>query len=352
MCEKDLSVLIPVYNTEEYFRKCIESVISSINKANIYAEIIVVDDGSKGNIKELIKEYIEKYPKLIEFCSQENRGRGATRNICISKSNGKYVHFVDSDDYIDENMYLKMFEKISNENELDIVVCDFDNIDVENSEKNGIIEAKSKDIEDVKWGIINELMCPSCCNKIIKKELFKDITFPEDINYEDLATIPILLLKSNRICYIEEALYKYVQNNESVMHEKYGVNQLNIIKALEKLFDRINYITSLSDLEKERAKYMISTRRYYEEILEKITLSNDKKNLEMEFLKRAKGFEGMLYANKYFNKQISIQGLKKKIGNKLLHRAIQSNSKFLLRILLNKKIYYNLVLIKYSNVDI
>lgn len=351
MNDIDLSVIIPVYNTEKYFNKCINSVINAINKLNENSEIIVINDGSKGNIEELIKDYLEKYSNIIKFVSQENKGRGATRNKGIELARGKYINFIDSDDYIDENMYLKMFEYIRKENS-DMVLCDFENIDFNNPEKNGIIEAKSKDINDTKWGVFNELVVPSCCNKIIKKELFKGISFPEEFNYEDLATIPVLVLKANKISYIDETLYKYVQNGDSVMHEEFGVTQLKLINALEVICNRIYELSNLSDNEKEKAVYMISTRRYYEKILEKIVLSDNKDILVKEFLNKVKSFENMLYNNKYFRKQISIQGFKKEIGNKLLHIAIQRNSLKLLKNLFIKKLYYKFIAVRYTNVEV
>lgn len=347
----ELSVIIPVYNTEKYFNKCINSVLDALKKLNKKNEIIVINDGSKGNIKELIKEYLEKYPNVITFVSQDNKGRGATRNKGIELSRGKYINFIDSDDYIDENMYLKMFERMRKDSS-DIVLCDFENIDFENPEKNGVLEAKSKNINDIKWGVFNELVVPSCCNKIIKKELFKGISFPEEFNYEDLATIPVLVLKANKISYIDEMLYKYVQNYDSVMHEEFGDTQLNLINALEVICNRINELSNLSDNEKEKAVYMISTRRYYEKILEKIILSDNKDNLVKEFLNKVKLFENMLFNNKYFRKQISMQGIKKEIGNKLLHMAIQRKSLTLLKYLFNKKMYYKFIAIRYTNVEI
>ena len=351
MNDIDLSVIIPVYNTEKYFKKCIDSVINAVSKLNKNSEIIVINDGSEGNIEEQIKEYIVKYSDIIIFISQENKGRGATRNKGIEIAKGKYISFVDSDDYIDTDMYIKMFDVIDQENS-DIVVCDFENIEFDNPKKNGIIEAKSKNIDEIKWGIFNELILPSCCNKIIKKELFKGMEFPEGINYEDLATIPLLVLKSNKISYIDEMLYKYVQNDGSVMHEEYGVAQLNLINALELVCDRIKNESSISAADKEMAIYMISTRRYYEELLEKIVLSDKKEILIKEFLNKVKSFENLLYYNRYYRKQISIQGIKKEFGNKLLHKVIQSNSLNLLKKILNKKIYYSCIAIRYTNVKI
>lgn len=343
----DLSVIIPVYNTENYFRKCIDSVILAIKKANINAEIIVINDGSTGNIEEIMQDYLYNYSELITFISQANRGRGATRNLGLSKANGKYISFIDSDDYIDENMYLNMFAKINDE-QAEIVICDFENVDYNNIKNNYRVEAKNMNIKDDKWGCFDEMILPSCCNKLIKKELFDNITFPEHINYEDLATIPVVVLKAKRVVYIPEILYKYVQNENSVMHENFGLQQLNLINALEIVCNRIECI-DIKESEKNDAKYMVYTRRFYEELLEKIVLSNKKKELIRAFCDRVKTIEETMYNNK--NLQNLILKQNKKISSKLLHNAIKHNLYKFLNLFLSKRLYYSFFAIKYTNIS-
>lgn len=345
----ELSVIIPVYNTEQYFCKCIESVIKSVKKINVKSEIIVINDGSTGNINELIKKYLQECGDLIYYIQQSNRGRGTTRNLGISRARGKYISFVDSDDFIAEDMYIKMFEKINKE-QSDMVICDFENIDYNYSEKNGRIEAKNKDIEDNKWGCFDELVLPSCCNKLIKKELFNNLLFPEDINYEDLATIPVVVLKAEKISYIPKALYKYVQNENSVMHEEFDINQLNLINALEIIYERIEKL-ELPEEDCKKAQYMIYTRRLYEEILEKIVLSNKKKYLIKEFCDKIKLLDQKFWKNKYFIMLISSQGKKRKKANELLHKAIQNTNYKLLSLYLTKRLYYKYFAIRYMSID-
>ncbi len=347
MQEIDLSIIIPVYNTEKYFSSCIESVLLALKKTKIRYEIIVIDDGSKGNIKEIIKKYLKDHSELI-FLSQENKGRGATRNLGISIAKGKYLSFIDSDDFIDENFYIKMFEKIKKEN-LDIVICDIENIDYEKKENNFVVEAKNNEIKDDKICLLDVMIAASCCNKIIKKALFNDLKFPENINYEDLATIPVILQKASKIGYIDKPLYKYVQNEDSVMHEEFSISQLKLIDALEIICDRIYEIKDISLDDKNKLIYMICTRRYYEELLEKIMLSKDKDKLVVEFCKKVKKLEAILYNNIYLKKLICSQGLNKKIGNKLLHFAIKNNKSRLVSIFLSKRIYYRFLAIKYKS---
>ncbi len=346
----DLSVLIPVYNTENYFKKCIESVISAINKANINAEIIVVDDGSKGNIKEIIVEYTEKYSSLIKFFSQENKGRGATRNRCISEAKGKYVHFVDSDDYIEENIYKKVFNNIlKNNDDIDMIIFDIKNIDLINYKNEFIIETKNNSYNDNKWGCLDMMISPSCWNKIIKKELIENIKFPENINYEDLAVIPCVILNSKNIFYLNEVGYNYVQNLNSIMNQEFNSNTLNIITALEYVFDKID-ILSLTNREKEKAKYILYTRRFYEELLEKISLNNKSKEFIIKFCKNINKLENEMYENFYFQKLLKSQSMIKRLSNRLLHNSIKNNRYNLIEIILKKYIYYRFFAIRYVSI--
>ena len=346
MKEIELSVIIPVFNTEKYFRKCIDSVINALKKVSIKWEIIVINDGSNGDIEEIIKEYIEYYGDLIVFLSQENKGRGSARNVGLSNAKGKYINFIDSDDFIDDQMYIKMFSEINNE-KCDIVICDFENIDYNNNKNNFRVEAKKINSNDNKWGCFDVLIMPSCCNKIIKKQLFENLKFPEDINYEDLATIPIVMLRAKKISYIPYMFYKYLQNEESVMHEKYGIKQLNLINAIEIVCNRIENMEISKD-DNEKAKYMIYTRRFYEEILEKIMLSEDKNVLIKEFCNRINNVQDIFLDNKYYEELINSQNIIKRLANKSLYKAIKNKNYKLLNLYLSKKNYYRFFAIQYK----
>ncbi len=341
-----LSVIIPVYNTEEYLERCLDSVIKALKKIDFNTEVIVINDGSKGNVSEIIKEYLNEFPNLIRYIVQENKGRGATRNIGVNKSKGKYLHFVDSDDYVSEDIYNFMLKTITNDS-TDIVICDFQSVDSKNTKKNCYVKVRNNNIKNFKYGFFDELILPACWNKIIKKDLFNGILFPEDINYEDLATIPLIVLKAKKIEYVPKMLYNYIQNENSVMNEKFGVNQLNIIKALEIICDRITNTPCLKE-DIEKIEYMLCTRRYFEEILEKIALSKENKNLIVkEFCKKAKKIDNMLWNNEYFIELLKSQNRYK--TNKILHIAIQKNMCNLLDLFLNKRLYYRYFAVRYKS---
>lgn len=343
-----LSIIVPVYNTEKYLERCIESILEAVKLVKDKVEIIIINDGSSGNADDIISKYINDYSDTIVYIKQENKGRGATRNVGISNAKGKYISFIDSDDYIDDNMYLDMLSKLKSE-DADIVICDFQNIAKNDEEKSGRIEAKNPNIADNKWGCFDVLILPSCCNKIILKELFSDIKFPEHINYEDLAIIPTIVLKAKKIAYLPNMYYKYYQNSDSVMNKEYDIENLNLIDALEISLKNIDLL-DISKEDKEKAEYMLCTRRFYEEFLEKIMLSKNKGELVKEFCDRIQYIEKRLLKNKYFIKELSTQGLIKRFGSELLHRAIINKKYTRLNNFLSNKTYYRFFAIRYRNI--
>ena len=115
-----LSVIIPVYNTKNYIKECLDSVL---NQTLEEIEIIVVDDGSTDGSADIIKEYAQNHPQKIKAFFKENGGQATARNLALQKSNGEYLGFVDSDDWIDSDMYEKMYKTAKEEN-ADIVICD------------------------------------------------------------------------------------------------------------------------------------------------------------------------------------------------------------------------------------
>ncbi len=120
MKEYDLvSIIVPVYNVEKYIEKCILSII---NQTYTNLEIIIVNDGSLDHSENIIKEYISK-DNRIKYIKRENGGLGAARNTGIENATGKYIAFVDSDDWIDPEMYSVLWQK-AYECDADVVCCE------------------------------------------------------------------------------------------------------------------------------------------------------------------------------------------------------------------------------------
>ncbi len=233
-----VSIIVPVYNTSKYLEKCLYSLINQTIK-NI--EIIVVNDGSTDNSLEIINK-ISKEDERIKVYSKKNGGLSSARNYGIEKSTGKYIGFVDSDDYVREDMY-EILKKNLEDNSADMSICRW--YLVENEIKREC-NFKTENIVLNSEDTINVLLSHSSFDnfivtKLYKRELFDDIRFDEGKLLEDLLIMYKLINKSRLISLCSEPLYYYVQRNNSI------TNNLN--KELnEKCFDA--FVVRKNDLQK------------------------------------------------------------------------------------------------------
>ena len=346
-----LSIIILVYNTEMYFNNCLDSILNSLNKSKFKnsSEIIIINDGSKGNIKSLINPYLKKYEN-IKFIDKENTGRGDCRNLGLLQATGKYIHFIDSDDYIDEQLYNDVEKYILNEDTevlKDLIVFDIEAINKEG--KKSIVYGKNQAIEDVKEGVLNEKILASSCNKIIKKSLFDNLKYPTHIKYEDLSIIPIVVINSKNIVYLNKGYYKYNFSENSAMRSKFCIDNFNLIEAMEILFDNIDNITYLNDNIKEDYKYQIFILRIYEDIFEQIMLVKD--NLEKEgyikLLCSKLSSINYIFESEIFLNMLSKQSFIKRICNKNLIKCIKKHKYKIILLYFNKKLFYRLIFVNY-----
>lgn len=119
---KKVSIIVPVYNMEKYLNKCMDSLV---NQTLEDIEIITINDGSKDSSLKILNEYKEKYPNKVVIINQENQGISVARNNGINAATGKYIGFVDSDDYVKTDMFEKLYKKIE-KTKSDIVICDYE----------------------------------------------------------------------------------------------------------------------------------------------------------------------------------------------------------------------------------
>ena len=210
-----ISIIIPVYKVEKYLEKCIESVLKQ-TYTNL--QIILVDDGSPDNCGKICDEYAKKDSR-IEVIHKINGGLSDARNVGINRANGRYIGFVDSDDYIKEDMYEKLINLIK-EYDADISICNlYDVIDgkeyVRNKD-NGIHEYSRIDI--LKEILLDKNIQSYAWNKLCKRELFDTIRFPVGRVMEDLGIAHKILFDAGQIAYSDEPLYYYYQRDGSTLH--------------------------------------------------------------------------------------------------------------------------------------
>lgn len=241
-----LSIVVPIYNVEEYLGKCIESLLNQDYKDY---EIILVNDGSKDNSEKIAKEYQKKHKGRIKLFTKENGGLSSARNFGIEKASGEYIFFVDSDDYIKENCLATIMKKVQGK---DILVFNYLNIFTDREE---IFETFDENISDPKAKMI--IGSPSACNKIFKLSLFKDnkISFPEGMFYEDLATTPLLCQNAEKIVFDKNTYYCYLQREGSIMHQqKYNKKIEDIFDVFERLDN--NFTKKFKEQYKQEIEYV------------------------------------------------------------------------------------------------
>ena len=265
--EKDLiSVIIPVYRVEKYLEKCIESVLKQ-TYTNL--QIILVDDGSPDNCGKICDEYAKKDSR-IEVIHKINGGLSDARNVGINRANGRYIGFVDSDDYIKEDMYEKLINLIK-EYDADISICNlYDVIDgkeyVRNKD-NGIHEYSRIDI--LKEILLDKNIQSYAWNKLYKKELFDEIKYPIRKKYEDIGTTFYLFETCNKIVVTSEPEYYYLKRADSLVN---NVTESTILDYTEIIIQRYLYIKqNIKELRKYNNYYLAKTL---------ITAHNDIENLE------------------------------------------------------------------------
>ena len=223
-----VSIIVPVYNVEKYIDKCLNSLVNQTLK-NI--EIIVVNDGTKDNSQKIIDKYTKKY-SFIRSYIKENGGLSSARNYGLKHAKGEYIAFVDSDDFVDKNMFEQMYLYAKN-NKYDIVVCD--TINVYNDKQSYRISNLKYSDDDVKNYIISP---PMACIRIYKKNIFEKVSFKEGILYEDLNLTPSLVQYTKKIGFINKGYYYYYQRINSIMKQtNFNEKLLDIFEVLNNNYD-------------------------------------------------------------------------------------------------------------------
>lgn len=212
----DITVVIPVYNVENYLKKCVESVE---RQTFTDFEIILVDDGSSDSSGALCDELAALHGN-IRVIHQENKGLGGARNTGIDNCNTEFIMFLDSDDYVHPELLQKCIEAMK-KNDCDIVI--FDLVSVNETGEKGIVYSAPLLPNEIFSADEAVAVCrnPSACDKVYKTDLFKkhNIRFPEKVWYEDLRTTPKILMQAKKVMRIDcEPLYYYFQRSDSIMH--------------------------------------------------------------------------------------------------------------------------------------
>lgn len=214
---KKISVIVPIYNVEKYLKKCIDSII---NQTYSNLEIILVDDGSPDNCGKICDEY-QVQDSRIKVIHKKNGGLSDARNAGIKEATGEIISFIDSDDFIDLDMYEYMLNEMQKEN-ADIVICgtkiDFEKgkTNIKRAEERKILKSKDALIELNSFKSFDMAVW----NKLYKKEIIEGIFFPVGKKSEDYFVMYQYFDRAKNILILPEAKYHYIQRANSISRGK------------------------------------------------------------------------------------------------------------------------------------
>lgn len=242
------SVIVPVYNVEDYLGACLDSILSQ--KGDF--EIIAVDDGSTDRSGVICDEYAAAHENL-RVIHQSNRGLGGARNTGIDAAKGDRLIFVDSDDTLAPDA-IAALERAAAESDPDMIVFGIRNVDGEGrtlgEQRENAASGRVFSFEEDKSCL---LFGPSACNKAFRRELFagSGIRFPERVWYEDLRTVPKLTVLCERIVYLDVLLYNYLMRPGSIMNSASLDRNREIMWAADDLIGHFKETGRYGEIERE-----------------------------------------------------------------------------------------------------
>lgn len=284
------SFIVPVYNTEKFLKKCLDSLVNQTYKD---FEIIVVNDGSTDKSSNIISKYQKKYKNVIVI-DKENEGLSMARNRGVQKSSGKYIIFVDSDDYVSNKLLEEVDKKIDDSDILRFQIA------TEDEEYTKINEYHEEGFESMcgydafKYLSSYHFVEPAWCY-VIRRDYYIEnkFSFKKDVYHEDFGLIPHVIYKSRKVKSIDFIGYYYIQRNGSIMNNndykktvKKAFDMLEQYKTMRLFAKNINRKNNLDD-------YFLS---YISNsvIVKARELKKDEKKVYINELKKLNVFDGVI----------------------------------------------------------
>lgn len=313
--DEKISVIVPVYNVEQYLERCIDSIINQTYK-NL--EIILVNDGSTDNSGQLCDELAKKDGR-IRVIHKKNGGLSDARNVGVDEAKAELIGFIDSDDYIDEDMYELLINNLKAAN-ADLSMCG--HYDVYNNVLEAqVVDKKTWELspqEAIKMVMEAKILSVTAVNKLYKKSLFSEIKFEIGKIAEDAFIMIKLLDKCNKIVATNEKKYYYVHRENSITTQKFSLKFLNVIEAYEQNKEII--LEKYPEL-KEVAQMRMNWAYFY--VLDRLLLDKDynDKKLENKLISYLKDYSKSILTDSLFTKGRKI-GFVALLLNRNLYRKI------------------------------
>lgn len=231
-----LSIIIPVYNAEKYLSRCIESILNQTYKE---IEILLIDDGSTDGSHEICDMYAQKYDNVLVI-HKTNGGVSSARNMGLDNARGEYVAFIDADDYVSDNLYQDLINKIK-VSDAEIAVCSVYRVDSNGNKV--LITQNHQEISDNMMLKIMSGFGEWIWNKVYKKDIIGELRFDTDLSFgEDVYWLSQYCLKCKKSIYSTESSYLYFVNDDSAcrnvlskdkMVRKYNMERKSHLKIFE-----------------------------------------------------------------------------------------------------------------------
>ena len=265
-----ISVIVPVYNVEKYLERCVKSIAAQTYKD---LEILLIDDGSTDKSGKMCDDF-QQTDSRIKVFHKQNGGLSDARNYGIEHSAGKFISFVDSDDYIDEKM-LETLHRLITENDADLAVCSAMDV-FEGKEVTQVKEIKEfnlNKVESYKYMLRGDGI-PSACNKLYKRQTVGDVRFPVGKLYEDGFFTPQILKRVEKTAVTSKPMYYYFRRADSITTKPFRKGDLDVIEAYDKC------VKQVKELCPEALPYAeFRYRNAYFNVLEKMLMRDDCKEI-------------------------------------------------------------------------
>ncbi|WP_308722769.1 glycosyltransferase family 2 protein [Paenibacillus polysaccharolyticus] len=315
--KKKLSIIVPVYNTERYLKRCLDSALSALP---LNSEILIINDGSPDNSEKIAKSYVEKYPEVVRYFYKRNGGLSDAKNFGLRESEGEYIIFLDSDDYVDSQIYRELFAAIE-ETGAELAVCDIDCVSEENGASN-ISHCYNTNRGSSFFQILDTPLVAASWNKIIHRRLFLGLEYPVGLNNEDVAITPILMGRANRCVIVKKPLYKYVQRSGSIQNSAF-TNKRFVIIDTTKL--AVNYSIEFPVTMQQQIKGSLYVHQILGLLLYPIRKQKFSSRYAMikEYMKRVESTFDDFFTNQYVQDNALNDSYKNRIFKRLSTRLLE-----------------------------
>lgn len=246
-----ISIIVPVYKVERYLHQCINSLLNQTYKD---IEILLIDDGSPDECGDIC-DYYSRNDSRIKVFHTENKGLSSARNLGIQEAKGEYIGFVDSDDWVEPDMYRILLKELK-ENNAEISACAIRREYVNDKEDYNVHKGHYVNTEAIR--ILICACSDGAWNKLYKKKYWDNVRFPNYRDYEDIATIYKVVLNAHSIVYTPEPLYHYRMRSESIVHTP---SMRRLIDYWNAHCDRYLFLDGHPEIKKDQE--IISTLRMY-----------------------------------------------------------------------------------------